>query len=302
MKVLVGFDGSPDATAAIRVGAALFPEAHAHIAHVWMPPFTVHPSPAQRREARTVEGFIQLLEEQGRTRADEITRDGLRLAEATGWTAEPASRRGFAGEGLELARLAEQLDPDVLIVGARGMSGLRALLGSVSDAVAHYSPVPVLVVPRRAPHERADGPDAGPVITAYDGSEGAELAFAAARRLWPSRQHVVASVACAAAQDLAPDSGLVRAVLTPKGVPSTARAVADALAEHAAGAGAAVIVVGSRGQSVHREVLLGSVAMATLHHAQRPVLAVPSQDRLAHAAEPAALAEKRPHRSGEPAP
>jgi nucleotide-binding universal stress UspA family protein len=120
------------------------------------------------------------------------------------------------------------------------------------------------------------------VLTAYDGSEGAGLALAAAGRLWPSRRHEVASVACPAAQDLASDSGLVGAVLAPKGVASTARAVADALAEHAAGIGAAVIVVGSRGQSAHREVLLGSVAMATLHHAHRPVLAVPSRDRLAH--------------------
>jgi nucleotide-binding universal stress UspA family protein len=290
VKVLVGFDGSPDATAAIAIGAALFPGAHAHIAHVWMPPFTVHPSPAQRREARTVEGLIGLLEQEGRSRADQVTAEGVLLAREAGWDVEPVTRRGFAGPGLELARLAEQIDADVLIVGARGLNGVRALLGSVSDAAAHYSPVPVLVVPRRGSHDPVDGPGSGPLLTAYDGSDGAKLALATARRLWPSRKHVVASVASSTVQDLAPDDELVRAVLAPKGVPETARSIADALAAHAASVGAAAIVVGSRGRSAHREVLLGSVAMATLHHAHRPVLAVPPPMRLALAAEPAALA------------
>jgi nucleotide-binding universal stress UspA family protein len=41
-------------------------------------------------------------------------------------------------------------------------------------------------------------------------------------------------------------------------------------------------MVGSRGRSAVREILLGSVAMATLHHTRRPVLVVhpePATDR-----------------------
>ena len=293
MRVLVGFDGSPDAAQAITVGAALFPEAQAHISHVWMPPFTVHPSPAQVREARTVDGLIQMLEEQGRARADQVIADGVALAREAGWTAEPVSRRGFAGEGLELARLAEEIGADVLIVGARGLSGVRALLGSVSDVVAHYSPMPALVVPRRGSDNLVQDAGSGPVITAFDGSEGAALALATARRLWPSREHVVARVGCPAAEDLASDGELVATVLAPKGMRETARSVADALAGHAAAIGAAAVTVGSRGQSVHREILLGSVAMATLHHAHRPVLAVPPPTRLGAAARGAA-GDRRP--------
>ena len=41
------------------------------------------------------------------------------------------------------------------------------------------------------------------------------------------------------------------------------------------GAVAAVLVVGSRGRSALREILLGSVAMAALHHSPRPVVVVP---------------------------
>jgi len=58
---------------------------------------------------------------------------------------------------------------------------------------------------------------------------------------------------------------------------AAARTVADVLVAYARECGAAVVVVGSRGRSAIRELVLGSVAMATLHRAYRPVLVVPSR-------------------------
>jgi nucleotide-binding universal stress UspA family protein len=55
----------------------------------------------------------------------------------------------------------------------------------------------------------------------------------------------------------------------------TARSVAEALGTCAGERGAALIVVRSRGRSAVREILLGSVAMATLHRTYRPVMVVP---------------------------
>jgi nucleotide-binding universal stress UspA family protein len=277
-RLLVGFDGSHDAERAIEVGALLFAGAQVTIAHVWMPPFTAHPSPELLRRAGTVDGLIELLQHQGRLRSEDVTRKGVAVAADVGWDARPANVRSFAGEGLELARLAEQLRPDALIVGARGLSGVRAMLGSVSDAVAHYSPVPVLVVPPRDSRRAARS---GPVLVGYDGSAGADTALTTARALWPTRRQIAASVGCQAVEKLPAERAVARAVLEPHGVGASARAVADALAQHADRIGAAVIVVGSRGRSAHREVLLGSVAMATLHHGHRPVLAVPPPNRLA---------------------
>jgi nucleotide-binding universal stress UspA family protein len=287
LTVLVGWDGSADAATAIEVGALLFPDARAHIAHIWTPPFTAHPSPALLRRAGTVDGLIELLDRQGRARAEEITAEGVRRAQAAGWRAQPLARRTFASEGLELGRLAEELHPLVVIVGARGLSGVRAVLGSVSDTVVHYSPVPALVVPRPGTHSAAA--HTGPVLVAYDGSSGADTALAAATSLWPSRRIVVASVASEAADSIASVGAIEPVTLKAEGVPETARSVADALALHAAAIGAAAIAVGSRGRSAHREILLGSVAMATLHHAHRAVLAVPPPNRLARD-EPAIVA------------
>ncbi|MFJ6955031.1 universal stress protein, partial [Micromonospora aurantiaca (nom. illeg.)] len=50
---------------------------------------------------------------------------------------------------------------------------------------------------------------------------------------------------------------------------------ADALSVVATERKASVVVVGSRGRTAVRKILLGSVAMATLHRAHRPVMVVP---------------------------
>ena len=54
-----------------------------------------------------------------------------------------------AGEnpGPAIVHLAEQLDADVIVIGAEGKSALRRFFrGSVSDHVVHHAPCPVLVI------------------------------------------------------------------------------------------------------------------------------------------------------------
>jgi nucleotide-binding universal stress UspA family protein len=116
----------------------------------------------------------------------------------------------------------------------------------------------------------------GPFLVGHDGSDGARNALAAAHRLFPDRETVAAF---AGAEEDAPRDGSASAVLRPVGVAKNARAVADALVRRAQEDGAAAIVVGSRGRTAAREILLGSVAMAVLHHTDRPVLVVPDRGR-----------------------
>ena len=56
------------------------------------------------------------------------------------------------------------------------------------------------------------------------------------------------------------------------------RGVAASMAAAAADHGAAAVVVGSRGRSAAREIILGSVAMSMLHNSHRPVM-VPGPSR-----------------------
>ncbi|CAL9334049.1 Universal stress protein [Nocardiopsis dassonvillei] len=62
----------------------------------------------------------------------------------------------------EAALLAEAEKSDLVVVGSRGRGGIRGLfLGSVSQAVLHGSPVPVVVVPHRAEEHPEETPWAG---------------------------------------------------------------------------------------------------------------------------------------------
>ncbi|MBO3749338.1 universal stress protein [Streptosporangiaceae bacterium NEAU-GS5] len=274
VRVIAGYDGSPSATAAIETGAKLFPGAHAWITHMWTPPFAS--GEIRRRLWRGTDHlneFAAAIEREGQFEADRVAAVGTTLARAAGWDAEPLVERSYGGEGLQLTQLADKLRPDVVLVGSRGLGGAVAVLGSVSDMVVHYSPVPVLVSPHPlliAEHAALAG---GPAVVGWDGSDGARTALAAVERLLPHRDRLLVAVGDGTADE--PATAGRELVRLPAGRGASARAVADVLIGHARERSAALVVVGSRGRSAIREILLGSVAMATLHHAHRPVLVVP---------------------------
>jgi nucleotide-binding universal stress UspA family protein len=173
-----------------------------------------------------------------------------------------------------------------VLVGSRGLAGARASLGSVSDMAVHYAAQPVLVIPYPLLRAEYAAPSAGPVLVGWDGSAGARDA---ATRLWPDRDMLVVSVDGAAAVPPPADSpsvgpGQVTYLDIDTGRGGPGQAVADALSRCARDRGAAVVVVGSRGRSAAAEIVLGSVAMATLHHAHRPVLVVSGGRRTRRAA------------------
>src|SRR4051812_35848918 len=188
IRLLLGFDGSPAASAAVGVGAALFPGAHAWICHLWTPPFA---NESMRRRlwtgTRHVNQFVVAIEREGQSEAERVAAIGVTLARAAGWSAEPVVRRCYGAEGLELTQLAEKLEPDAIVVGSRGHGGARAVLGSVSDMVVHYTPRPVVVVPYPLLSAEYATLPSGPVVTGWDGSPGAQVALAAAERLFSGR-------------------------------------------------------------------------------------------------------------------
>jgi nucleotide-binding universal stress UspA family protein len=253
--VIVGYDGSPDAAGAIELGAKLLPDCSAVIVHLWAPPFAASELRLRiTQRAGTVKDMIDLLEREARAEADRVAAEGATLARAAGWDAEAFTKLGYGAQGLELAALAEEREPDVLVVGSRGLRGARAVLGSVSDEAAHASPVSVLVVPRLVLTAEREAAGRGPVLVGDDGSDGAARARERAHDLFADRDVVAWEVA---------DVG-------------SGRAVAAGLFQRAQELGAALVVVGSRGRSAAREIVLGSAAMATLHHADRPVMVVPA--------------------------
>ena len=187
--VLIAYDGSPISATAVRAAAILFPAARASVAVVPSEPTvrigTAVPmlptmSPAAVRQA------IDELAAEARRQADETAGQAVEQARALGLDAEAVNVRPSAPAWAALLDAAHRLGADVLICGTRGRGAFtRALLGSTSSSLLHSTDVPLLVVP--------DGGGAldGPVVAAFDGSEGATRAIQVAGRLLTGRAAVV---------------------------------------------------------------------------------------------------------------
>jgi nucleotide-binding universal stress UspA family protein len=135
----------------------------------------------------------------------------------------------------------------------------------------------------------------GPIVFAFDGSDEAKAAIARAGQLLSGRKAIVLTVwepptiwaageaetqiegdmARAATRiadegaDLAREAGFEASAQAERGVPAW-----QAITEAADDAQASVIVLGSRGRSGVKYVLLGSVATAVAQHTTRTVLIV----------------------------
>ena len=76
--------------------------------------------------------------------ADVLARDERRFVEA-GFAVEKHAREGDPAQ--VIIDVADEQDADLIVVGARGSTGLRRfMLGSVSSKLAHHAPSSVLIV------------------------------------------------------------------------------------------------------------------------------------------------------------
>ena len=137
-KILLATDSSEEAELAARTAADLTAKtgSELHVVHVGEVPLAYHPErhgyhaqyEEHEREAR------QLLEAQ----VEPIKTTGDTVAQAH-------LSMGRADE--EIVVLAEELGADLIVMGSRGLGGVkRALMGSVSESVVRHAHCPVLVV------------------------------------------------------------------------------------------------------------------------------------------------------------
>jgi nucleotide-binding universal stress UspA family protein len=139
--VVVGIDGSPASDEALRVAIreAMLRAAHLRVVHVWHVPEGLYLSGyAPDVDLRVFENDAREL------LAAALTRAG---AEIGAVHAESVLREG-PSPARALIDEAESHNAELLVVGTRGLSGLReAVLGSVSHACCRHARCPVLVVP-----------------------------------------------------------------------------------------------------------------------------------------------------------
>jgi nucleotide-binding universal stress UspA family protein len=143
-KIVVGTDGSAGANVALdaAIELARLTGARLHVVHVHN---VVTASLATGTELMAPPVDIAEVNKAIHTEGQVICDHAIARADRAGVQAEAHCMGGHASE--ELLGVASAVSADLIVVGNRGMSGMRRfVLGSVPNKVAHHCPTSVLIV------------------------------------------------------------------------------------------------------------------------------------------------------------
>jgi nucleotide-binding universal stress UspA family protein len=224
-----------------------------------------------------------------------------RLREAGG---EISTHLGIGTPSQVILSRAEELQAAAIVMGTRGLTGLRhLLLGSTTERVMHRAPCPVLSV---HPDDRGSHRPIRSILVPTDFSEDADLAIDAAHRLLAPLEQDARLVLLHAFNlpieytaygpiptsiNFMKDTGLeaerrleaTRERLLREGlvVETVAREgdPAEVIDDEAGKRGVDLIAMGTHGGSALRHLLIGSTAARVIQHAPCPVMTITSPKR-----------------------
>lgn len=148
--ILMSYDGSADAQAAMDRTVELMPGAELTVLTVWEPFIDVVARMGAGSMVMPSSGDLDI---DAATQKAALTcaTEGAQRATAAGMTARPRTVGGHGGTARAILGVAAELDAGLIVLGTRGRSGVRSfLLGGVSHAVVQHADRPVLVVPAAA--------------------------------------------------------------------------------------------------------------------------------------------------------
>jgi nucleotide-binding universal stress UspA family protein len=149
--VLIGYDGSDVARAAVRHAAELFAGRPAVLVTVWEPGLAAVSvglsDPIGMGSPPPDPASVEAIDRIQREHAATVAGDGAEFARSLGLVAEPHDVPDEANVAETLLGIARERGAAVVVVGSHGISGLRPrLLGSVSRKVVEHCDRPVLVI------------------------------------------------------------------------------------------------------------------------------------------------------------
>jgi nucleotide-binding universal stress UspA family protein len=152
-RLVVGYDGSELAQAALRGAAELFPGSPAVVVTVWEPGLGAMVAAGAGFDAA---GAVPLppdpeleseLDHAEEDRAAVVAREGAQLASSLGLDAEPHAIPDRLDVADSIVEVAAEREAAAVVIGSHGTSGLRShLLGSTSRQVLARCRRPVVVV------------------------------------------------------------------------------------------------------------------------------------------------------------
>jgi nucleotide-binding universal stress UspA family protein len=146
--ILICYDGSEDARAAVERAGSLLHGQAATVLTVWQPFVqTLASSPTGLGPMAGLTSMEQI-DDASRKRAEEHAVEGAELARAAGLEATPRTCAQEASTADAILHHAEAVGAEAIMMGSRGRTGLKSLLlGSVSHAVIHQADRTVIIVP-----------------------------------------------------------------------------------------------------------------------------------------------------------
>ncbi len=150
--IVIAYDGSPPARAAVSEAARLFATSEAIVLTVWEPGLAeMMIVPDATGLGSTMLPFdpslTQEVERASEERAQSIAAEGTALAREAGLNARALAVEDLTDPPDAIVTAAEKLGARAIVIGSRGLGGLKSkLLGSTSKAVLHRADCPVVVV------------------------------------------------------------------------------------------------------------------------------------------------------------
>jgi nucleotide-binding universal stress UspA family protein len=143
--VLFCFDGSEDAKHAIREAGSFMVLRDALVLTVWQDAEAI---PSLAWAAATLPDLEDVFAA-ARDGAARVAEEGAGIARAVGFAAGALVDEAKGPIWVAVQRVIDEHDVSVVVVGSRGLSGVKSLLlGSVSTGIVHHVTRPVVVVRR----------------------------------------------------------------------------------------------------------------------------------------------------------
>ena len=149
--ILISYDGSTDAKAAIERAGELLGGQTATVLTVWEPFVEVLAHVPWAFGMPTANIDIGEIDKAARESAEQVSTEGAELARKAGLNAKPRCCSQVTTTANAILSQADKLGASAIVMGSRGLHGVKSLLlGSVSHAVIQHADHTVIVVPSPA--------------------------------------------------------------------------------------------------------------------------------------------------------